>query len=226
MTKLVPPTLYKNLTETDYLDSFRAYGRVLMRPLSHYRSITDDTKRDDLEGARGVRAHLTESVRKNASELPLPANISIAGTDPRFQPSVVFGAGSKVDIHEASPDVYVFCVSESRFADHPAAYAIVDPNGFGDELARALGRARKAYVSWNLEQVVYGDSKDTVSTQVDFEEAARELERDWNFSDYFRKPSSYSGEREWRYVFFLSDQARVGKAIFIDKKNLVKYCEL
>ena len=121
-------SLIKNL-DKKWWDAFFAEGNIRLQPLSYFKTSPDPEKRDKDEGTRGVRVQPKETVRSEFYELSL-GNVAIRSVGP-YKTFVHAEPGSKVDLRETLPEVYVFCVSEVRCEGHgDAAYSINDVDDF------------------------------------------------------------------------------------------------
>src|ERR1039458_9759387 len=90
-----------------------------------------------MEGQRELTVRAEEKIRLTTDELWTPGNIEIRSTGKKA--FVQYDPGSTAIIDERLDEAYIFCVSQEirpEFGD--SAYRIVDPNGFGGTLAKAL----------------------------------------------------------------------------------------
>jgi hypothetical protein len=206
--------LYKNLPGV-YLSAFKEKGSIRVGTLSAYRAI-EGPRQDVKEGRKDVEFRPKEGIF--FPEVPtdlMPPNVRITGG------YLYLGPESTADFGSQVPNAYVFCVSEAaipgKFGD--AHYEIINPILFGNMLLKKLKETDPLIYSAHLDKVVYGGPKDVQITRKD------ELKRlkgynmpETVLSDYYRKPSKFSHEREHRYVF-LTTKPRPNE--FVDL-----YCDL
>ena len=216
--------LYKNLDKM-HLDKFWSDGEILLRSLKYFRTIGDLARQDDLEGLRGLRIRPQEGILMPPDELWTPENITIRSATDKST-FVFFDRGSRADFHEHLFDAYVFCVSEVRLARYgDSAYRIVDHNGFGSALYKALKKCGEPVIRGTVARVRYGEYKDAMTSQTEVQSTFRKLVPEWGLGDYFLKPSCHQGDKEWRFIFILDPSANAADAKKVFDKQLITFCQ-
>ena len=210
MTSLV---LFKNLAPEHFKD-FKANGKVLLSSLKRLRE-KEGTGRDELEGIKSIQLHPTKPKAYKTNEIAnlFPANISIEGG--YFHSA----AGSKVNIGTQLPEAYILCTSIHRIKDYgDAFYQILDVHRFGKVLLDSLRVHDPKVFRGTFGRVAYGGMKDPIE-DLDNTFKQNYSGKNVNFEDYYCKPSSFSSEGEYRYVFFtLTDH--------IEDKKIIECMEL
>jgi len=131
----------------------------------------------------------------------------------------------KSGLGEELPEAYNFSVSEGR-QPHlgDAAYRILDSDGLGRGLLRALRAAGQPISQGTFAQVRYGEYKDTITMAGDLTPAKDKLISQAGLDPYFVKPSSYAGEVEWRFVYVLEEGTKAQDFMLVKEPALVKFC--
>jgi hypothetical protein len=213
----VAAVFYKNMAK-QYVERCLNQGEVLLRPIRFFRS-TGDEREDKLEGTRGVQIRSKEIIKVPADELWTPGNIFIRSGYGEIHP------GAEVDIDEELPEAYSFSVSEGR-QPHlgDAAYRILNSDGLGRGLLRALRAAGQPISQDTFAPVRYGEYKDAVTTAGDLTAAKDKLISQAGLDPYFVKPSSYAGELEWRFIYVLEEGTKAKDFMLVKDPALVKFC--
>jgi len=192
--------LYKNLEEK-YYHFFKEKGSIRVGTLNAYRAI-EGTRQDDKEGLKSTVFNPDEEIHLNKDEIPanlFPSYITVSNVNINLSPGACLNLGVQI------PNAYIFCVSEKpipgKFGD--SYYEIIDPSMFGKMLFEKLKELDPGVNSAHLRKISYGGIKDIeIRTENDLERFKNYNINKISLSDYFAKPSRFSDEFEYRYVFF------------------------
>jgi len=192
--------LYKNL-EKKYYHSFKEKGSIRVGTLNLYKAI-EGTRQDDKEGLKLLGFNPEEEIHLNKDEIPanlFPSFITVPNVNIHLSPGASLNLGVQI------PNAYIFCVSEKpipgKFGD--SHYEIIYPSIFCKMLFEKLKELDPEVNSACLRKISYGGIKDLeVRTVKDLERYKNYNLNEISLSDYFTKPSKFSDEFEYRYVFF------------------------
>jgi len=175
--------------------------------------------RDEMEGIKNIRLRPTKSQTYTPQDMAkvLPDNVGIRGGFIRFE------SGSRGDFGTQLPEAYVFCTSTDKlptFGD--ASYQIQKPRSFGKILFDSLRVFDTKIFGFAISRVAYGGMKDPIEDLHSVIDKGYSL-KDLLLDDYYQKPSLYSSEKEYRFLFF-TDADSIQDETLIECKKLLPVC--
>jgi hypothetical protein len=210
MAKLL---LIKNI-DSKHLTEFITDGIIQLSSFSRCR-ILEGHARDPLEGIKGFRYSSGNFESFEGKELE------------RLAPEITCKDTQTIKLLSVSnsiPDAYLFCTSLRILPSYNAHYYIQNTLMFGKLVFESLRAIDSGVFFWSLNKVIYGGLKDLITNRKELELIQGKELKATKIDDYFYKPSTFSPDEEYRFVYFTNSKT-ISDSTIIRNKALLKYCK-